>query len=368
MASRLPPRGLREDVPLAPLTTLELGGNAAYLADAEDEVTVDDGLRWAAGRGLPVTVLGAGSNVVVADRGVDGLVLRIGLRGVRVERGADTVLVTVAAGEPWDELVARCVAEGWAGLECLSGIPGTAGATPIQNVGAYGQEVAQTIERVRVRDRRSLEEAVLGPFELGFGYRRSALRDEPDRFVVLAVSFRLRVAGAALVSYPELERSLAASRHQPSLADVREAVLELRRGKSMVLDPVDPNRRSAGSFFVNPVLSRAELGSLRERVAAAGIGGGVPSFAAGDDRCKVPAAWLIEQAGFSRGFASGRVGISTRHTLALVNLGGGSAAELVALARRIRGRVDELFGVRLRPELAFLGFPPGDPLGCDAAT
>jgi UDP-N-acetylmuramate dehydrogenase len=362
MASRLPPRGLREDVPLAPLTTLEMGGPASYLADAEDEATVADGLRWAAERGLPVMVLGGGSNVVVADRGVDGLVLRIALRGVRVERGADTVLVTVAAGEPWDEVVARCVAEGWAGLECLSGIPGTAGATPIQNVGAYGQEVAQTIERVRVRDRSSLEEAELGPFDLGFGYRRSVLRDEPDRFVVLAVRFRLRVGGAALVAYPELERSLAVGRRPPSLADVREAVLDLRRGKSMVLEPGDPNRRSAGSFFVNPVLSRAELGSLRERVAAAGIGEGVPSFAAGDDRCKVPAAWLIEQAGFSRGSASGRVGISTRHTLALVNLGGGSAAELVALARRIRGRVDELFGVRLRPEPAFLGFPEGNPL------
>jgi UDP-N-acetylmuramate dehydrogenase len=165
------------------------------------------------------------------------------------------------------------------------------------------------------------------------------------------------------LAYPELVRALAAGRHPPSLADIREAVLELRRGKSMVLEPGDPNRRSAGSFFVNPVLSRAELGSLRERVAAAGIGERVPFFAAGEDRFKIPAAWLIEQAGFSRGHASGRVGISTRHTLALVNLGGGSAAELVALARRIRARVDELFGIRLRPEPAFLGFPQGDTLG-----
>jgi UDP-N-acetylmuramate dehydrogenase len=299
---------------------------------------------------------------------VDALVLRIGLRGVTVETAGDTVLVTAAAGEPWDELVARCVAEGWAGVECLSGIPGTSGATPIQNVGAYGQEVAQIIERVRVLDRRSLEEAELRPFELGFGYRHSALRDEPDRYVVLAVSFRLRVAGAATVAYPELERALAAGRQPPTLAAVREAVLELRRGKSMVIEAGDPNRRSAGSFFVNPVLSRAELGSLRERVVAAGISEEVPSFAAGDDRCKVPAAWLIERAGFSRGHVSGRVGISSRHTLALVNLGGGSAAELVALARRIRSRVDELFGVRLRSEPVFLGFPEGDPLGGDAVT
>ncbi len=368
MASSVPPKGLRNNVPMAPLTTLELGGPASCVVEAESEPSVVDSLRWAAGRGLPVTVLGAGSNVVVADSGLDGLVLRIGLRGVRVVRGADTVLVTAAAGEPWDELVARCVAEGWAGLECLSGIPGTAGATPIQNVGAYGQEVAQTIERVRTVDRSSLGETELGPGELGFGYRRSALRDEPDRFVVLAVSFRLRVNGAALVAYPELERALGARRHPPSLAAVREAVLGLRRGKSMVLEPADPNRRSAGSFFVNPVLSQAELCSLRERAVAAGIGEEVPSFAAGDDRCKIPAAWLIERAGFSRGHVSGGVGISTRHSLALINRGGGSAAELVALARRIRERVDELFGVRLRPEPVFLGFPEGNPLGGDAVT
>jgi UDP-N-acetylmuramate dehydrogenase len=350
---------------LAPLTTLELGGPAGYLADAGDETTVDDGLRWAAECGLPVTVLGAGSNVVVADSGVEGLVLRIGLRGVRVERDADRVLVTAAAGEPWDELVALSVAEGWAGLECLSGIPGTAGATPIQNVGAYGQEVAQTIEGVRALDRTSFEVRELGASELGFGYRHSALRDEPSRYVVLAVRFRLRVGRAALVAYPELERALATGRQPPSVAAIREAVLELRRGKSMVLEPDDPNRRSAGSFFLNPVLSRAKLGSLHERAAAAGIGEAVPSFASGDDRWKVPAAWLIEQAGFNRGHVSGRVGISSRHTLALVNLGGGSAAELVALARRIRARVDELFGVWLRPEPAFLGFAPGDPLAPD---
>lgn len=359
---RLPPKGLRDNVPLAPLTTLELGGPARHVVEVDREATVADSLRWGRELGLPVAVLGGGSNVVVADRGVDALVLRIGLRGVTVETAGDTVLVTAAAGEPWDELVERCVAEGWAGVECLSGIPGTAGATPIQNVGAYGQEVAQAIERVRVLDRRTCEATTILPPDLGFGYRSSALRDEPDRYVVLAVSFRLRVGGAALVAYPELERALAASRCPPSLAAIREAVLELRRGKSMVIEAGDPNRRSAGSFFLNPVLSRAELGSLRERTAAAGIGEAVPSFTAGGDRCKVPAAWLIEQAGFSRGHVSGRVGISSRHTLALVNLGGGSAAELVALARRIRERVDELFGVRLRPEPAFLGFPGGNPL------
>jgi UDP-N-acetylmuramate dehydrogenase len=358
------PRGLRGGVPLAPLTTLEIGGPARYLADAQDEATVVDALRWAAACGLEVVALGAGSNVVVADRGFDGLVMRIGLRGLAVEAGGGTVLVTAAAGEPWDELVALCVAEGWAGLECLSGIPGTAGASPIQNVGAYGQEVAQAIEQVRVLDRRSLEVAVLAAPQLGFGYRSSVLRDDPQRGVVLSVSFRLRIGSApAGVAYPELERALGAHRHPPSLAAVRDAVLDLRRGKSMVLDPGDPNRRSAGSFFLNPVLSRSQLDRLCERAAAGGIAQAVPHFAAAGDRRKVPAAWLIEQAGFARGHAVGRVGISTRHSLALVNRGGASAAELAALAGRIRSRVDELFGVRLRPEPAFLGFPEGDPLG-----
>lgn len=366
-ASSLPPRGLRERVALAPLTTLELGGPARYLVEAADDRTIVDGLRWAADRHLAVTVLGGGSNVVVADSGVEGLVLRIGLRGVRVEMAGDTVLVTAAAGEPWDGLVDRCVAEGWAGLECLSGIPGTAGATPIQNVGAYGQDVAQTIESVRVLDRRTLEATTLRAADLGFGYRRSALREQPDRFVVLAVSFRLRVAGAATVAYPELGRVLAAGRQPPTLAAVREAVLELRRGKSMVLDAADPNRRSAGSFFINPVLSSAELAAVRERAATAGIADEVPTFAGDGSRRKIPAAWLIERAGFAKGHASGRVGISSRHSLALVNHGGATAAELVALARDIAARVDERFGVRLRPEPVFLGFPAGEPLALTLA-
>ena len=358
-----PPQGLREQVALAPLTTLELGGAARYLVEAGDEETVGEALRWAGERRLPVAVLGGGSNVVVADAGVDGLVLRIGLRGVRVEVADGSVRLTAAAGEEWDELVARCVAEGWAGLECLSGIPGTAGATPLQNVGAYGQDVAETVERVRALDRRTGERVDLSPADLAFGYRSSALREQPGRWVVLAVSFRLRPGGAPTVAYPELERALAARRQPPSLAAVREAVLELRRGKSMVLDAADPNRRSVGSFFVNPLLAPAELAALQERAAAAGIAGEMPTFAAVGGRRKVPAAWLIERAGFAKGHTSGRVGISSNHSLALINRGGATAAELVGLARAIAARVDELFGVRLRPEPVFLGFPEGDPLG-----
>jgi len=361
-ASAGPPRGLRGGVALAPLTTFELGGPARWLVEAGDAAAVVDALRWARERGLPVTVLGGGSNVVVADSGVDGLVLRVVACGVAVEAEAGGVLVTAAAGEPWDALVERCVGEGWAGLECLSGIPGTAGATPIQNVGAYGQEAGDTIERVRAIDRASLEVVELGARDLGLGYRTSTLREQPDRFVVVSVSFRLRPAGSPTIAYPELANALAVERHPPSLAAVRRAVLELRRSKSMVIDPADPNRRSAGSFFVNPVLAPHELRAVQERSLAAGIDEAVPSFPAGGDRRKVPAAWLIERAGFGKGHVAGRVGISTRHALALVNRGGATTGELLGLARGIRTRVGELFGVRLRPEPVFLGFPPGDPL------
>jgi UDP-N-acetylmuramate dehydrogenase len=353
----------RERVELAPWTTLELGGPARYFAEATDEATVADALRWARGRELTVTVLGGGSNVVVADAGVRGLVLRMALREVSVERSGDgTVRVTVSAGEPWDELVARAVAEGWAGLECLSGIPGTAGATPIQNVGAYGQEVAETIERVRVLDRASLDVVELAPAELGLGYRSSLLRTQPDRFIVLAVTFRLLEGGAATVRYPELAAQIGATAAPPSLAVVREAVLALRRSKSMVVSADDPNRRSVGSFFVNPVLDPDQLGRLANRLDRLGVGDRPPSFTAGGGRAKVPAAWLVERAGFGKGYCDGNVGVSSRHSLALINRGGASTAELVALAGRIQRGVDDLFGIRLRPEPVFLGFRGRNPL------
>lgn len=353
------------DVPLAPLTTLELGGPARLLVEPRGEEEVRETLEWAESEGVPVAVLGGGSNLVVADAGYDGLVLRAGWRGLHVERDGDTVHLTAAAGEPWDELVALAVAEGWAGLECLSGIPGTVGAAPIQNVGAYGQDVAGAIASVRVLARSSREPAVLSGSECGFGYRTSAVRGRSGRAVVLAVTFELRQGGLPEVRYPELAAALGRSA-TPTLADVRQAVLDLRRAKSMLLEPDDPNRRSVGSFFINPTLAAGEAGVVAARACAAGAVADpseVPRFPVPDGRVKLPAAWLVERAGFPKGTRRGPVGVSSRHALALVHHGGGTTAELLALAAEIQAAVRDRFGVALRPEPAFLGFPSPDPLG-----
>jgi len=367
-----PPAGLRHNVPLAPRTTLGLGGAARWYLEAAHAAEVVAALRWAAAEGVEAVVLGGGSNVVVADAGIDGLVVRLGLRGVERRADGGAALVTAAAGEPWDPLVAATVADGLAGLECLSGIPGSAGAAPIQNVGAYGREVAEVLEAVRVLDRESLEERRLAPEACGFGYRDSRFRRDPGRLVVLSVTFRLEPGGAPVLEYPELARAVAAGGGPPGLERVREAVLALRRSKSMVIDPEDENRRnqqSVGSFFVNPVLPAAEAERVAERAAALGVVADpseVPAFPAGgegEEERKLSAGWLIEAAGFRKGERRGPVGISSRHALALVHHGGGTTAELVALAREIRDRVGERFGVRLRPEPVFLGFGGGDPLG-----
>jgi UDP-N-acetylmuramate dehydrogenase len=289
------------------------------------------------------------------------------LRGLTVERSGGAVVLSAAAGEPWDRVVDRAVEEGLAGLECLAGIPGLAGATPVQNVGAYGQEVAATIEAVRVLDRRDLTERWMAAEACGFGYRSSALRRAPGRWLVLEVRYRLSPGARPTVAYPELERRVRERFAEPTLADVRETVLELRRSKSMVVDdPADPNRRSAGSFFVNPVLDRAEVGAVADRAVKLGLVADpqdVPRFPAGRGRVKVPAAWLVEASGFHKGYRSGNVGLSTRHALALVHHGGGTAAELVELAGDIRDAVRIRFGVTLRPEPVFVGFSDRDLLG-----
>ncbi len=370
------PSSLRHDVPLAELTTFELGGPARHLVHARGEDEVREALDWAARECLAVAVLGGGSNVVAADTGFDGLVLHMASRGVRARCAGpgEPVLVTAAAGESWDELVARAVAEGWAGLECLSGVPGTVGATPIQNVGAYGQDVAETIAKVRVLDRGAPEDRgasqepvtrEMAAAECRFSYRDSVFRREPDRFVLLEVTFALHRGGPPAVRYPELARSLGRTSVAPSLAEVRAAVLELRRSKSMVREDSDPNRRSAGSFFVNPVVSSYEAAAVAERARKAGMIAApeaMPSFPSGTDSVKLSAAWLIERAGFGRGTVRGHVGISSRHTLALVHHGGGTSAELVELAGEVRRGVFELFGVWLRPEPVFLGFATPDPV------
>jgi len=339
-----------EHAPLAPHCTLRLGGPARYLVEATDEATVAEAVRWAASRRLPVRVLGGGSNLVIADEGVDGLVLKIGLRGVSARETAGAVEVTAAAGEPWDAFVRHTVERDWAGLECLSGIPGLVGATPIQNVGAYGQEVSDTLASVRALDRESGRVVTLAPGECGFGYRDSLFKSRaPGRYVVLAVTYRLVPGGAPYLGYADIAREIGTA--SPPLSTVRETVIRVRRSKSMVLDPGDPNARSCGSFFLNPIVDARELAAIDAR--AAGLA--MPRWPQPDGRVKLSAAWLIERAGFTRGQADGPVGLSTRHTLAIVCHDGAHARDVAAFARGIRAGVEERFGVRLQPEPIFWG-------------
>ena len=336
---------------LADLTTLRLGGPARELVRAESEDEIVAAVR---GARPPVLVLAGGSNVVVADAGFDGTVVQIATRGVRE---VEEDVFEVAAGEEWDPLVARWVADGFAGVECLPGIPGSVGATPIQNVGAYGQEVSETIVAVRAYDRRADEVVSMAPAECGFTYRSSAFKRDLSRWVVLAVRFALeRSRWSRPVRYAELARTLDVSIGATApLTDVREAVLALRRSKGMVIDPTDPDSVSAGSFFTNPILSVDEYAALSERV---GTDVRLPHWPEPDGRVKTSAAWLIERAGFKRGFAlpeAPGVAISDKHTLALTNRGGGTTAALVTLARAIAAGVEREFGVELHPEPVFVG-------------
>ena len=336
----------RRDVPLAPLTTLRLGGPARRLVTVYDEASLLQVLREG-----PVTVLGGGSNVVLPDAGIDGTVVRLALHGLAATTDRDHVLLTVAAGEDWDLLVSHAVGEGLAGLEALSGIPGSVGASPVQNIGAYGAEVSQTVHAVRAYDRATGTVVELRAADCAFAYRTSAFKTQPDRWVVLSVVFVLRPGAlSAPVGYAELARTLGVGLGERApLADVRDAVLGLRRSKGMVLDAADPDTRSAGSFFTNPRLSAREFLVLRERFPD------VPSWAEADGRVKVPAAWLIERAGYGKGYGRGPVGISSKHTLALVHRGGGTTADLLTLAREVRDGVRGTFGVELVNEPVLVG-------------
>jgi UDP-N-acetylmuramate dehydrogenase len=333
-------------VPLAPLTTLRLGGPAARLVEATTAEEIVEAVR----AGGEVLLLGGGSNLVLADAGWPGTVVLIRSRGVTVTDGT----LVAEAGEPWDALVAGTVAQGWAGLECLAGIPGLTGATPVQNVGAYGQEVADTIRWVDAYDRESGTVRTLGPEDCRFGYRDSRFK-HTDRWVVLRVAFGLVQADkSGPIRYPELARAVGVEIGGVApLADVREAVLALRRGKGMVLDPADRDTWSVGSFFTNPVLSAAELAAFEARA-----GGPYPSWpVAGTRLTKLSAAWLIERAGFGKGHLGpgGRVGLSTKHTLALTNRGGATTEDLLELAREVRDGVRVAFGVELHPEPVLVG-------------
>jgi UDP-N-acetylmuramate dehydrogenase len=340
---------------LSELTTLRLGGSAARFVEAADEAALVAAVREADEGGEPLLVLAGGSNVVVADAGWPGTVVRVLSRGIVRDRA----LLDVQAGEPWDPLVALTVAEGLAGMECLSGIPGSVGATPIQNVGAYGQEVADTVVAVRAYDRREGAVVELDAAACGFTYRSSVFKREPGRWVVLAVRYALEPGGAsAPIRYGELARALGVEPGERApLDEVRSAVLALRRGKGMVVADDDPDSVSAGSFFTNPILSAEAFGALESRVRAR-LGDGVrpPAFPEADGRVKTSAAWLVERAGFARGHGMpGPAALSTKHTLALTNRGGATTAQLVALAREVADGVREAFGVELVPEPVFVG-------------
>jgi UDP-N-acetylmuramate dehydrogenase len=338
-------------VMLAPLTTLRLGGPAANLVEAGGAAEIIDAVLAAQRSADPVLLLAGGSNLVIADAGFGGTVVLVRSRGLRTERRGDLVEVTVEAGHNWDDLVEYTVDEGLAGLECMSGIPGSAGATPIQNVGAYGQEVSDTIRSVTVLDRLSGDVRVLGAGECGFAYRNSAFRGS-DRYVLLDVTFALRPGrSSTALRYGELSRVLGVEAGGSApLGDVRDAVLALRRGKGMVIDDGDPDTRSVGSFFTNPVLDPDAWSDLCERTDEE-----PPHWPEADGRVKISAAWLIERAGFAKGYGRDGVAISSKHTLALTHRGGGSTSALLGLAREIRDGVRARFGIGLVNEPILIG-------------
>ncbi len=340
------------DAPLAARTTLGLGGPARRLLRAESLADLREALALAASE--PVLVLGGGSNLVVRDGGFAGTVIEMAIPGVTITADSDTAVVTAAAGVEWDALVAQAVDAGLAGLESMSGIPGRVGATPMQNVGAYGQEVADTIELVRVLDRHTGEIESFEPAECGFAYRTSVFKNS-TQWVVVEVRFRLRRSAiSSPLRYPELARTLGVADGEGApITEVRRTVIELRRGKGMVVDVADPDARSAGSFFMNPIVDAATLAEIEERVPA---GLTMPRFPAPTGHTKLSAGWLIERSGFAKGITRGRVGISSKHALALINRGGATTRELLGLAREIQDGVRARFGVDLVPEPVIVGF------------
>ncbi len=343
----MPPQLLRE-VPLAPLTSFGTGGNAQHFAPIDSVANLVEGLNFAESAKLPWWLLGGGSNVLIADAGLPGVVLQWRNREIAVlRRTNDLTFVKVAAGTHWEEFVQWSVNQGLHGIECLSGIPGQVGAAPIQNIGAYGQEVAQTIDAVNVLVLESRAEIRLTNVQCEFSYRDSGFKRQPQHQIVTSVEFALLNHGLPCTTYAQVrERANAAA---PSLANVREIVLQLRREKSMLLDPSDPNSRSAGSFFTNPVVDAAFAQAVLESAAPT-----APIWPAGDGRVKLSAAWLIENSGMAKGYGQGTVGLSANHTLAIVNRGGATTREILAFAAHVSERVKATFGVQLQREPVYL--------------
>ena len=352
---------LIENQPLAPLTTIGIGGLARWFVEATTEAEIEEAVAWAAERGIDLFVLGGGSNLLVSDSGFNGLVMKIALQGIDLtDTGGQSRTLRAGAGVSWDDCVNLAIAANCAGVECLAGIPGTVGGTPVQNVGAYGQEVSTVIENVRAFDRNDRAFVELSAAECKFSYRRSRFNTiDRNRFIVTRVDYRLTRDGAPTIGYADIARMLAAahpSGGEPTLEEVAAAVRRIRQSKGMLLVDGDPDCRSAGSFFKNPVITE----ELFHRIAA-GRTEAPPRFPAGPgpenaNRVKIPAAWLIEHAGFAKGFALGAAGISSKHTLALINRGGATAGDILVLAERISDTVAEMFGVRLEMEPERVGF------------
>ncbi|SPF32685.1 UDP-N-acetylenolpyruvoylglucosamine reductase [Candidatus Sulfotelmatobacter kueseliae] len=349
---------LQENIPLAPLTTFRIGGPAYFFVEAKSRTEVQEAVAFSRSRNQPLFLLGGGSNLLVSDSGFPGLVLKIAIPGIEQRPGTNDegkVRFDVGAGESWDRFVSHAVRAECAGVECLSGIPGSVGGTPVQNVGAYGEEASQTIESVEVFDRKDGQIRELCREACGFAYRSSTFNTtERGRFIILRVIYALTPGGEPRVAYADLQRHFAGRETRPNLAETREAVRHIRALKGMLITPGDPDSQSAGSFFKNPVLSREQHEDLEKRAATRGLT--IPAYPGLEKSRKVSAAWLVEHSGFSRGYGSGHVGISSKHALAIINRGAATAAEVLALKDQIQLRVEEIWGVALEPEPVMVGF------------
>ena len=354
-----------QNVPLAPLTTLKVGGPARYFIEAKSHDDVRDAVEYTRTAKVPLFVMGGGSNLVIADSGWPGLVLKVGIRGIEESADSGKVRFEVGAGEEWDRFVSRAVSRNCGGVECLSGIPGMVGGTPVQNVGAYGQEVAETIESVLVLDSKDLQLHELCREACGFEYRTSIFNSaERGRYIIVRVTYALRRGADPHLEYADLRKYFAGWATTPTLADARDAVRQIRATKAMLIKPGDEDCRSAGSFFKNPVVSSEKYRDLTTRATAKSLK--IPSYPALDEQRKVSAAWLVEHSGFSKGYGLGQVGISRKHALAIVNRGEATAAEVMALKESIQERVEDVWGIHLEPEPVLVGFQ--DQESCEAGA
>ena len=349
-----------ENVPLAPYTTLGIGGPARFLLHAKTEGQLLGATEFARQRGCPVFVLGSGSNVLISDAGFSGLVIKVELKGIENRDGEENGNLSVAAGVDWDLFVQHCVDRDLAGIECLSGIPGTVGGAPVQSIGAYGQDIGEVVREIRALDLGTNRLVQLSGGDCRFAYRSSIFNStHKDRYIILRVDFALRTDRQPRLLYTDLQRKFALSTHPATIREVREAVLDIRRSKSMILNAEDPDAKSAGSFFKNPVLDTGFVSAMEDEARARGLlrpSESIPRFAAGAGKEKLPAAWLIERSGFHKGYRHGNAGISGKHTLALINAAGATAQEILELMHMIQDGVRETFGVALQPEPVFVGF------------